>query len=90
MTDGKILITIDDAKNFLDLYIADVEMLCFLASKTNLESKFFYFDEELNAIVFADEVTFSENELIKNLPNIMEEKLFEETVTNLALKKKFG
>jgi len=86
LTDGKSLLTLDDAKNFLDA--TDAEMLWFFVAKTNLSSSVFHFDEELNAIIFADENRLDENDLIKNLPDIMDEEIFEKTITNLAREKK--
>ena len=85
LTDGKSLLTLDDAKNFLDA--TDAEMLWFFVAKTNLSSSVFHFDEELNAIIFADENRLDENDLIKNLPDIMDEEIFEKTITNLAREK---
>ena len=49
----------------------------------------FYFDEEINAVVFAYENELDENELIKNLPEIIEEKIFEEIIINLAREKNY-
>ncbi len=87
LTDGKPLLTLDDAKNFLDT--ADAEMLWFFVTKINLPISVFHFDKELNAVVFADENRLDENDLIKNLPDIMEERFFEETITNLANEKNY-
>lgn len=87
LTNGKSFLTLDDAKNFLDS--ADAEMLWVFISKINLPIRFFYFDEEINAVVFANENELDENELIKNLPDIMDEKIFEETITNLAREKNY-
>lgn len=87
ITDGKSFLTLDDAKNFLDT--ADAQMLWFFISKINLPISVFYFDEEINAIVFANENELAENELVKNLPDIMEEKFFEETITNWAREKNY-
>ncbi|MBQ6006858.1 MAG: hypothetical protein IJS81_10830 [Selenomonadaceae bacterium] len=87
LTDGKSLLTLDDAKNFLNT--SDAEIFWFFAAKTNLSNGVFHFDEELNAVVFADENELDENELIKNLPEIIEEKFFEVTITNLAREKNY-
>ena len=87
LTNGKSFLTLDDAKNFLDT--ADAEMLWFFITKINLSISIFHFDEEINAVVFADENELDENELIKNLPEIIEEKIFEETINNLAREKNY-
>ena len=87
LTDGQSLLTLNDAKYFLEADAA--EMLWFFVVKTNLSSDVFHFDEELNAVVFADENKLDEKDLIKNLPEIMEEKIFEETITNLAHEKNY-
>ena len=87
LTDGKSILTLDDVKNFLDT--ADAEMFWFFVAKINLPISIFHFDEELNAVVFADENRLDENELIKNLPDIIEENFFEETTTNLAHEKNY-
>lgn len=87
LTNGKSFLTLDDAKNFLDT--ADAEMLWFFISKINLPISVFYFDEGINAVVFANENELDENELIKNLPEIIEEKIFEDTITNLAREKNY-
>lgn len=88
LTDEKSALTLDDAKNFLDA--ADAEMLWFFVAKTNLPSRVFHFDKKLNAVVFADKVAFAAEALIKNLPDIMDEKFFEETITDLAHEKNFS
>ena len=85
LTDGKSLLTPDDAKKFLDA--SDAEMLWFFITKINLPISVVHFDEELNALIFADENILDENDLIKNLPDIMDEKFFEGTITNLAQEK---
>lgn len=73
LTDGKSILTPEDAKNFLDT--ADAEILLFFIAKTNLPISGVHFDEELNAVIFADKFVFDEKVLIKNLPDIMEEKI---------------
>ena len=87
LTNGKSFLTLDDAKNFLDT--ADAEMLWFFITKINLSISIFHFDEEINAVVFADENELDENELIKNLPEIIEEKIFEEIINNLVREKNY-
>ena len=82
LTDGQTIVTADDAKNFLDA--ADAEIFWFLSAKTKLSNNVFHFNAELNAFVFADGAALDEDKLIEGLPNIMEEKFFEETITNWA------
>ena len=85
LTDGQPLITLDDAKNFID--VADAQIFWFLADKINLSSDTFHFDKELNAFIFADKAALDDNALIKNLPAVMEEKIFSETIATLAHEK---
>lgn len=85
LTDGKSLLTLNDAKNFLDA--ADAEMFWFFAAKIDFLSRVLHFDKEINSFVFDDGIALDENELIKNLPDVMEENIFEEAVTNLAREK---
>lgn len=92
LTDGKFFLTLDDAKNFLDT--SDAKMLWFFVIKAlkdeeNLGIKKFNYDKESNAFVFHHGAVLDEETLIKNLPDIMEEKFFEETITNLAREKNY-
>lgn len=84
LTDGSPLITLDDAKNFLDA--VDAEILWFFVDKINFHGGV-HFDEKLNAIIFADKDMLDDAALIKGLPVVMEEKCFEETVEALAREK---
>ncbi len=88
LTEGKTVLTSSDAKSFLD--IVDTEIFWFFAAKAKLPSKVFHFDRQLNAFVFATRAVLDENDLIKDLPDILEEKLFEETVINLAREKGYS
>ena len=85
LTDGKFILTADDAKNFLDS--ADAQMFWFFSAKINLSSHDFHFNRDLDAFIFTDKATFDDNELIKNLPDTMEEKIFSETILTLAREK---
>ena len=103
LTNEKSLFTLDDAKNFLDT--SDAEMIWFFVIKAlkdeeNLGIKrfnydkengteIFNYDKESNAFVFHHGTTFDEETLIKNLPDIMEEKFFEESIINLAHEKNY-
>lgn len=88
LTDGKSVLTLDDMKTFLD--VADAEGLWFLITAANLPSKLFHFDEELNALVFADKAVLDGNKLTKNLPDVMDDKVFKEAVTFLAREKNYS
>lgn len=85
-TDGKSFLTLEDMKNFMDA--ADAEMFWYLTVKADLKSSFFRFDKELGVFVFADEPVLDKNELAKNLPDVMEEEIFEEAIIELAREKK--
>ncbi len=85
LTDGKSFITPNDLKNFLDE--KDAEILQFFAVKTNFQCDDFYFDNEINSFVFHNKNALENDDLIKNLPDVMEETVFDETITNLAREK---
>ena len=85
LTDEKFLLTLDDMKKLMDA--EDAKIIYFLASKTELLSDIFHFDKERNAFVFNNGTAFDETELIKNLPDVMDEKSFNETIVNLAYEK---
>lgn len=103
LTDGKFFLTLDDAKNFLD--DKDTEMIWFFVIKAlkdeenrgtkrfnydkESDTEIFNYDKESNAFVFHHGAVLDEESLIKNLPDIMEEKFFEETITNLAREKNY-
>lgn len=53
-------------------------------------SNYFHFDENLKAFVFVGRSAFDENDLTKNFPDAMEEKLFEETIKNLTREKNYS
>ena len=86
LTDGKSFLTLEDMKNFMD--DADAETLWYLAVKADLQSSLFRFDKELEIFVFADESILDKNELTKNLPDAMEEEIFEQAIIKLARDKK--
>ena len=75
LTDGKILIALDDMKAFVDTNAA--EIIYFLAAKVDLRSDIFHFDKGLNSFVFHNGTDLDENELSKNLLDIMDENIFE-------------
>lgn len=81
LTDGKSVLTLDDAKNFLD--VEDAEIFWFLVTRADI----LRFDKGLNAFIFNDDATLDEETLLKNLPAVMEENIFEETITNWAREK---
>lgn len=83
LTDGKSVLTLDDAKNFLDA--EDAKIFWFLVTRADI----LRFDKGLNAFIFNDDVALDEETLLKNLPAVMEEKIFEETITNLAREKNY-
>ena len=85
LTDGKQVLTLDDAKFFIDPNVA--EILWFFAAKIDLRNNNFHFDKAFNAFIFADGDAVDENELIKNLPDVMEEEIFAATIANLAREK---
>ena len=87
LTDGNFLLTRDDLKIFVDA--PDAELIWFFAVKMNLSTDAFHFDEKLNGFVFADESALDENELAESLPDLMTEKIFEETILNLVREKNF-
>ena len=103
LKDGDMLLTLNDAKNFLDT--SDAEMIWFFVVKAlkdeeNLgikrfnydkesDTEIFNYDKESNAFVFHHGIVIYEQSLIKNLPDIMEEKLFEESIINLACEKNY-
>ena len=102
LTNADMILTLNDAKNFLD--DKDAEMIWFFVIKAlkdgeNLGTKkfnydkesdteIFNYDKESNAFVFHHGAVLDEDMLIKNLPpDIMEETSFEETIINLANEK---
>lgn len=103
LTDGKFFLTLDDAKNFLD--DKDAEMIWFFVIKAlkdeenrgikkfnydkESDTEIFNYDKESNAFVFHHGAMLDEDMLIKNLPDIMEETSFEETIINLAREKNY-
>ncbi|MCR5833605.1 MAG: hypothetical protein K6G55_03040 [Selenomonadaceae bacterium] len=85
LNDGRPLLTLDDAKNFIGNIAA--KMLWFFAEKVNFSCDTFYYKESLNAFVFDEAIDIDEEELTKNLPDVMEENTFRELVINLAQEK---
>ena len=85
LTDGKFLLTLDDMEKFMEA--RDAKIIYFLAVKTDLRSDFFHFDKVTKVFVFKNGIDFDGAELIENLPDVMEEKIFEETITDLAREK---
>lgn len=85
LTDEKFLLTLDDMEKFMDA--EDAKIIYFLAYKTDLRSDIFHFDKERNAFVFNNGTAFDEAELVENLPDVMDEKAFDETIVNLAYEK---
>ena len=88
ITDGKYILTLDDVKKFLDEL--DAEIIYFLLAKTDFNNEIFKYDKEKKAFVFHDgndKSDFDDFELLKNLPDIMDEKIFNEAVETLAYEK---
>ena len=86
LTDGKSLITLDDMKAFVNT--DDAEIIYFLAAKVDLRSDIFQFDKGRNSFVFHNGIGLDENELSKNLLDIMDENIFEAEIETLAREKK--
>ena len=82
MNDCKSLMILDDVKVFIDS--VDAEIIWLLVSRHNFKNVLFNFDKDLNALVFDGAVDFDEKNFLDNLPYIIEENVFEETVRNLA------
>lgn len=101
LKDGDMLFTLNDVKNFLD--DKDAEMICFFVIKAlkdeenlgikrfNYENgtEIFNYDKESHAFVFHHGTVIDEQSLIKNLPKIMYEEFFEESIINLACEKNY-
>ncbi|MBR0288009.1 MAG: hypothetical protein IJQ82_03420 [Selenomonadaceae bacterium] len=85
LTDGKSVITLDDMKAFVETNAA--EIIYFLAAKVDLRSDIFHFDKGLNSFVFHNGTDLDENELSKNLLDIMDENIFEAEIETLAREK---
>ena len=85
LSNEKFLLTLDNMKKFMDAN--DAKVIYFLAAKTNLKSKIFHFDKGRNAFVFNNETAFDEMEMIKDLPDLMDEQSFNEKIETLAREK---
>ena len=85
LSEEKFPLTLDDMKKFMDAN--DAKIIYFLAAKTNLQSNIFHFDKGRNAFVFNNETVINEKELIKSLPDLMDEKTFNERIETLAREK---
>ena len=85
LTDGRVILTLDDIKKFLDE--SDAELIWFFAIKSNLSNEIFNYDKDRNAFVFYDGADFDETTLLKDLPSVMNEKDFNETIETLAHEK---
>ncbi|MBR5913417.1 MAG: hypothetical protein IKZ58_03500 [Selenomonadaceae bacterium] len=91
MSGGKKIINFDDFKNFVSNEYAKI--LRYFATKLNFDEKIFYYDEELNAVIFQAGVNLTEIDIseFKNyLPNkIVEENIFLDAVENYAREKSY-
>ena len=85
LTDGRVILTLDDVKKFLDEF--DAELIWFFAIRSNLSNEIFDYDKDRNAFVFYDGADFDETTLLKDLPSVMDEKTFNETIETLAHEK---
>ena len=85
LNDGKAVLTLADTKKFIDN--DDAEIIWFFVSKMKFSTEDLSFDKETKAIIFYDKFNFDEDDILKNLPKVMDEKTFEETVETLASEK---
>ena len=85
LTDGRVILTLDDIKKFVNE--TDAELIWFFAVKSKLDSDIFSYDKDRSAFVFYDGADFDEAELLKDLPSVMGEKIFNETIEALAHEK---
>ena len=88
LNDGKAVLTLADTKKFID--DDNAEIIWFFAAKMKLSNDVFSFDKETKAFIFYDKVNFDENEILKNIPKVMDEKTFEATVEALANEKNYS
>lgn len=87
LTNGKSVLTLDDAKNFLDA--EDAEIFWFFVAKIDFISDNFYLDKDINSFVFLEGARISEYTLLENLPAIIDEKYFDEMIETLAHEKNY-
>ena len=85
-TEGKSTLTFGDLLNFADT--EDAEIIWFLAKKIRFGTEILTFDKEENSYIFYDRDDLGEEEIVKSLPDLMDEEFFTETVEKLAKEKK--
>ena len=85
LNEGSSFLTLADMKKFLAA--DDATLLFFLASKMNFRRDVLHFDAGLNAFVFHGSANLNEEELTKNLPDVMDEKFFNKAALKLAREK---
>lgn len=78
VVDKKIALNLNDVEKFIDPF--DANIIWHLAPKVD----FFSFDKELNALIFYDDKNFDVAKLLKDIPESMDEKTFNDTVEKLA------
>ncbi len=83
----KTFLYFEDMKMFLDE--DDAKIFWFFISKSKFNSDIFHFDKSINAIVFHESINFEE-EVIKKLPVIVEEKDFNKLIKKIANKKNYS
>lgn len=81
----KTFMTVEKAESFIDAEF--LKIVLYFAKKTSCGQDIFHFDENINAIVFHNAVEFGEDEFVKTLPTVIEEKNFSELIKKLAIEK---
>ena len=85
LTDGKIVLTLDDVKIFLD--DEDAALIWFLADKIAWDKSEFHFDDKLKALVFGNGIDVDVTELLESLPDVLDEETFFAKTAVLANEK---
>jgi len=81
VADKKFVLNLDDVKKIIDPF--DANIIWFIAPKIDS----FSFDKEINALIFFDCKNFNVKDILKNIPESMDEKTFYETIEKLAREK---
>ena len=87
LLEGRTILTLDDAKNFFGEEVS--EILLFFAARTDFGDDRLRFDKGINSLVFHDGIALDEIELTANLPDIIEEKFFDDVTETLAREKNY-